>query len=527
MKMYGERSNGKHHGVVLTKASVVEKMLDLVDYVPEKDLRKLRVIEPSAGEGVFTLAIIKRLYKSAIDFGFDFQHALENLEFYDIDKASMEILKTRVSSLIRELGGIPIDSLFKQGDFLLMEPQSCDLIIGNPPYVRHENIPDDQKEIYKTKYRTFTHRSDLYIPFYEKGLSLLKPNGCLSFICSNRWLKNQYGKNLRELISAQYRIQEIIDLEEVDAFEESVIAYPAITNIVNSRNKATAPYFQLSDLSSFIHFSQESQPQRELNQATTNWFARKYEHGNIRLKLASIAEQGFSIGIGVATGRDKIFIRKDFNKLVEQQVLLPILTSKGVKGDQISWQGNYLINPYEADGKLIDLDHYPKAKAYFEANREALSSRHIAKKNPENWFRTIDRVHFGLRETPKIILPDITGNKFLHIDKGEFYPHHNLYYISGKSLEELELLAAILLSDFVKKQLLEVGNKMNGGYPRWQSQNIKKLKLPILSSIPQTTSSQLIHAYKEKDFALINKLITVENISTFEVEEGQLVLFEP
>ena len=71
--LYGSRSSGKEHGVVLTKPEVVQKMLDLVGYTSDQDLRAVKVVEPSAGEGAFALPIMERLYGSSVKFSFDFE----------------------------------------------------------------------------------------------------------------------------------------------------------------------------------------------------------------------------------------------------------------------------------------------------------------------------------------------------------------------------------------------------------------------------------------------------------------------
>ena len=89
----------------------------------------------------------------------------------------------------------------------------------------------------------------------------------------------------------------------------------------------------------------------------------------------------------------------------------------------------------------------------------------------------------------------------------------------------LELLAAVLMSDFVIEQLKEIGNKMNGGYPRWQSQNLKKLRLPILDSIPENISQILIEAYRKSDQNLINSYINSSEIMMFKKPVGQTRLF--
>ena len=82
------------------------------------------------------------------------------------------------------------------------------------------------------------------------------------------------------------------------------------------------------------------------------------------------------------------------------------------------------------------------------------------------------------------------------------------------------------MSDFIYNQLLHIGNKMKGGYPRWQSQNLRKLRVPILNAIPKELKQSLLEAYWNKDIGEINSIITTDNMKTFEITEGQGVLFE-
>ena len=524
--IYGTRTNGNQHGLVLTKSSVVDFMLDRVGYRREFDLRNIQVIEPAAGDGAFAISIINRLHASSLEFDFSFQEALSNLKFFEFDWNMVNLLNERITARLNQLSvGLP-KSLITQQDFLLSVTGKCDLIIGNPPYVRHENIPEKQKIEYRKRFASFTHRSDLYIAFYEKGLSLLKHNGILSYICSNRWLKNLYGRSLRNVIRLNYTIDEIIDLEGTCPFEEVVIAYPAITTIHKSSDRKQEKYYQIHNISDLDRIDKDIQPVRTLNTRNfLNWFSydktgRKYE-----IFLDSIENQGFKIGIGVATGADKVFIRKDLESIVEKELLIPVLTSKDVKNNQLKWSGNFIINPFDNNGGLIDLNKFPRAKKYLESQKDLLVKRHVAKKNPCLWYKTIDKIIPQLTQRTKIILPDISGNIHLFIDPGKYYPHHNLYYITGPSNARLKLLAAILMSDFVKNQLLELGNKMNGGYPRWQSQNLRKLRIPVIDSIPEKTAKIIAEAYDERDYFRINSFINEKEIGNYTFSADQLKLF--
>ena len=75
------------------------------------------------------------------------------------------------------------------------------------------------------------------------------------------------------------------------------------------------------------------------------------------------------------------------------------------------------------------------------AHREKLQERHVSQKNPANWYRTIDKIYSDLLSFPKILLPDISGNRQIMIDSGHFYPHHNLYYITGQDIDKLKILS--------------------------------------------------------------------------------------
>jgi hypothetical protein len=317
-------------------------------------------------------------------------------------------------------------------------------------------------------------------------------------------------------------------MEETCPFEEDVIAYPAITTIRNSKKQTKADYYKINEIAKLRDLYKDSAITRTIDTANSiNWFSCE-SNGEVYEKfLTTIENQEFNIGIGVATGSDKVFIRKDFKSLVEQELLLPILISKDLKNNKLNWSGNYILNPFDRTGKLIDLTKYPKAKEYFEFHRTVLENRHVAKKNPQHWFKTIDRIKPSLTGQDKILLPDISGNTHLFIDNGNFYPHHNLYYVTNRDKNKLIILASILASEFIRNQLLEIGTTMNGGYPRWQSQNLKKLRIPMIDAMTQKTRDALIQAYHEKDYHTINELITADEISTYSFQFGQTKLFEP
>ena len=495
---YGLRRSGGQHGDVFTSPEVVSYMLDLVGYTANKDLSKTSILEPSCGEGEFVIEIVRRLWESSRRFGFDGKTAfLSNVFAYDIDEAKI----TSCCGRIEELGlSFPLDGNIRQSDFLTADIRSFDIVVGNPPYIRYEQIPAELLSHYKQQFHTFHYRADLYILFFEKTLRHLNPGGRHCFICSNRWLKNEYGKKLRGWITQSFRMESIVSLEKAtDAFQEDVLAYPAITLISNAKPGSTFSFSELTTISQLGENVGTLLPVPD----SADW-SSVFNRVQCDDTLVTIEEMGFMVGIGVATGADAIFISKDFPSKVEKELLLPALNARDVSGNRLQWSGQYLLNPYKPNGELINLEDYPLAAAYLLSHREALQSRHVAKKNPRKWYKTIDRIVPTLKDSPKVLLPDISGNQLIFVDDGKFYPQHNLYYITGGSLRQLQLLSAMLMSDYVKSQLLSITNCMNGGYPRWQSQYLRKLVMPDVNAIEESLADRLLGAYQAFDMTRIN-----------------------
>src|SRR5581483_9523672 len=94
-----------------------------------------------------------------------------------------------------------------------------------------EDVPDARMQAYRQACRTMTGRSDIYVGFFETALSTLRSAGRLGFICADRWMRNQYGRLLRRLISDSYDLEFVMSMHDVDAFDTQVAAYPAITVI--------------------------------------------------------------------------------------------------------------------------------------------------------------------------------------------------------------------------------------------------------------------------------------------------------
>jgi adenine-specific DNA-methyltransferase len=168
-----------------------------------------------------------------------------------------------------------------------------------------------------------------------------------------------------------------------------------------------------------------------------------------------------------------------------------------IRGGSVEWSGRHLVNPWK-DGKLVDLDSYPKLAAYYDEHRLRVRGRHVSKARPSTWYRTIDRVDPELLDRDKLLLPDMKAAAHPVLDVGAHYPHHNLYYVVSDTWD-LEVLGGILLSDIANLFVGAYCVKMRGDTYRFQAQYLRKIRVPDPSQISKDDASELRQAFRERN----------------------------
>jgi hypothetical protein len=325
----------------------------------------------------------------------------------------------------------------------------------------------------------------------------------MSFICPDRWLNNQYGKPLRLTIKDNYSYRGIVRLENINPFYENVNAYPIIVTIQNARNRSM--YFYTANSMQSLNFSSIKRSAKKIDAINNDG---ELVLSDMNKNLFAIEDLGFKIGIGVASGADKIFLIDKEKNNIEDEVLVPLITRNDVNGKDIDWKNSYIINPFDAKtGDLIDLLQYPVLSNYLNSNKDKLMKRYIANKNPNNWYRTIDKIDLDLIARPKLLIPDISTKNVIYLDKGHYYPHHNFYYIIGNSLSDLLILRAFFSTNFVNKQIMEKCTIMNGGALRRQAQTLRKIKIPNIQSLPEELKNRIMDSYRSENIRLLESLI--------------------
>jgi adenine-specific DNA-methyltransferase len=527
------------HGVVYTRPWVADLVLDLAGYVPEENLVDMIAVEPSCGSGEFLEPMIRRLSSSCRRQERSLQDCMGSIMAFDLSSAAVSESRERAESVLVECGWSMdasrriAHSWIRDADFLL-DPDldmlrlggGVDFVVGNPPYVRLESIDQTVAEVYRKRYETMIGRADLYVGFFERALEMLAPGGVCTFICADRWMLNQYGARLRKLItSGGFSVEAVVEMHRADAFQDEVLAYPAITAIRRADKQGKVLVARVDRESRSISALPEAARQvrskenpesaslvapRATHVVVDQWFAGSDPWPCVspdRLKLLKRLEKEFppledpdtgtKVGIGVATGADKVFLTNDPN-LVEESRLLPLALAKDTMHGVLEWSGHYLVNPWDADGSLVDLELYPGLCRYFGAHAAILKERHVSRKKPSHWYRTIDKVNYSLTERPKLLIPDIKSTAHPVYDSGEYYPHHNLYHVTSEGWD-LKVLGGLLLSEVGQFFVECYAVRMSGGYLRFQAQYLRRIRVPHLKELDPRLAQEFAGAFEARD----------------------------
>lgn len=517
----------EERGAVFTRREVVEFILDLMGYTADKPLHEFRFLEPSFGEGEFLLAATERMIQAwkHIEKETDCFECLNgSVRAVELHEASFATTRCKIVSLLTEKVTSPTvaeriaDRWFVNGDFLLTPLEGeFDYVAGNPPYLRQELIPASLIAEYRMRYETIFDRADIYVPFIERSLSLLSKSGVLGFICSDRWMKNRYGKRLRRMIADGYHLRTYVDMADTPAFEKNVLAYPAITIIGREKTDITRAAYRpeisggsLRRLAGNLLAKDSPGTQGDVRELTDvaagsePWILECREELALVRKLErnfpAIEETGCRVGIGVATGADKVFIGRYDDLDLEPDRKLRLVTTRDISSGEIRWGGLGVVNPFAERGGLVNLNEYPKLNRYLEKHKEEIVRRHVARKSSSNWYRTVDRIYPELAKRPKLLIPDIKGEAHIVYEGGGLYPHHNLYFVTSDEWN-LKALQGVLLSGAAGFFVSIYSTRMRSGYLRFQAQYLRRIRLPRWRDVPDGIKRILIDSTEKKDAA--------------------------
>jgi methylase of polypeptide subunit release factors len=526
-------------GEVFTKPEIVSFMLKTSGITDSILNKETHILEPSCGEGEFVVAVAKELCHQLISTNVKpTANSFINL-IYAFDISSKSIVKAKHNTVkvlqkvfTTEEAIELVDNWFIHEDFLLFSHQQLYThVIGNPPYVRIENIPEELLKAYRLKFSTMKQRADLYIAFYEKSLSLLKGKGILSFICTDRWTKNRYGSPLRELISKHYQLDFFVDLYGQDAFQSDVLTYPAITQISRQKHRKTIIAHNPPIDDEFSLVIQRALKaditaltisiRKDVVSGGAPWLFGSPDELSLIKRLEKeyplIESVGCKVHIGAATGNNKVYLVGDID--IESSRKIPLIRAADIKKKVFIESGLFIINTYDNDG-VIDLGQYPLLEAYLLENKDSLSSRHVAKSSPKHWYKTIDRVYPQRAKSEKLLIPDIKSELLVFYEEGKYHPNNSMYYICSKTWN-IRALEAVLMSGIGQIFVQTYSTKVAGGNLRFQAQHLRRIRLPEWGTLSTELQNKLINAGVNQDITQAKELVC--RLYNFNEKEKQII----
>jgi len=519
-------------GLFQTKPWVARFILDLINFKESFPIEYCSVLDPGCGNGVFLIEALKRSFSRALLLKIDINLWVKNITKlfvgYEINQKMCEEARYRVYNFLTSEVGISkflAESAAKciviQGDFLKWKPKmKYDIIVGNPPFVRYDNIDKKYIKWLRDHYSCFRGRADLCIPFIQHSLELLSEKGKIAFICTNRFTLCEYGKFLRDLITKKYSITKIVDFTKIKPFDSPVSTYPWIFVFENKTDRKVL-FSQISN--SYLHESSFSISKISWRKIDRNYFSkdpwRIPEKNLVKLwddvkKINSMQlgdpEFGINIKVGIATGADSVFINPPTKAQVERELLVPILLSRNLKESRNICKTDLLLNTWDPNNSdvLIKLEDWPKASRYLTEHKAKLESRYIAKKNPEQWYRLIDRLNLEIIKKEKLVFPSLRRRLEVYFDKGTCIPHHNCYYATKKGRGGPSLLAigAILSSNIVNCLASVLAIKFNGRASRLLKSSFLEIPMPEPKLIIER-QSELESSFLKNDTEKIDTLV--------------------
>ena len=421
-------------------------------------------------------------------------------------------------------------SSFFDPEWMFGVADGFDIVIGNPPYIQLQNNGGELAKLYEgCGYFTFARTGDIYCLFYERGWQLLKKDGHLCYITSNKWMRAVYGEKTRDFFANKTNPLLLIDFAGVKIFESATVD----TNILlisrsNNQHKTTCAITNKQNKDSVKNLSDFVQQQNSVCDfgSSDSWVVLSPIEQSIKKKIEAVGtplrDWNINIYRGVLTGCNEAFIintekrdeilancQTDDERTRTAELIRPILRGRDIKRYGYEWAELWLIATFPS--RHYSIDEYPAVKQYllsFGIERlEQTGKTHIVngekvkarKKTHNKWFETQDSISYWEDfSKPKIVYMEIQTD-----NEKEGYPFPcfsydnsnkivlNTAYIISSNTEDVRFILGVINSKMGRFLTKLYVSQLQERQFRMLAQYVKNFPIPKL---PQNEIDYIIKA---------------------------------
>ncbi|GAA8130094.1 class I SAM-dependent DNA methyltransferase [Helicobacter pylori] len=447
-----------------------------------------------------------------------------------------------------------------EGDFL-----GFDCIIGNPPYIRQEQIKP-LKPLLEKQYQDFYNSTaDIYTYFFALSYHLLKEKGFNAFITSNKYARAKYGAQLRGLLLKKTTIVSYMELNALKVFESAAVDTSIMSFIKQTpHEECEFNYYEPTPNDKDDLKSTPSLSMKQNALSTESFIFANATLLDLRDKIESVGTRfkdwDIQIYRGILTGANEAFIiptekREEILNACKTQeerertdaLIKPILRGKDIKRYSYEWAGEWVINTHNGytsalKSKIppVDIEKYPAIKAHLDSHFDTIATRSDQGDTP---YHLRNCAYLEDFEKEKIVYSEIVQEPRFYLDSGEcelgyFYAEATSFILTGEHLRlSLGMLHSKLIT-FAFKTFYAGGGLGESGY-RYKKAFIERLPIPKITPQNQelarkiTDCAKAILQAKEKDpkantqelekeiDALVYQLYNLTDEEIKIIEEGQ------
>lgn len=383
-----------------------------------------------------------------------------------------------------------------------------DVVIGNPPYLRVQGLRENyekESKLYEQTFRCATGRFDFYILFMEKGYTLLKRNGILSFIQPHKFINADFGVGIRKFIYENKALRYLVHFGSEQVFGKASV-YTCITGLSHGNKEFCFAQVDPKKIEDGVQFKKLDE---EILASTEKWNIAVSDDNRIldKLNLLPLRVKDIFKGIfqGIVSGDNKSFYLENCNEngdyiegfsaatesrvKIEKEICKQIFTGKTISRYELTDKNTRIIYPYHlVGGKSVFYtekelkENFPRCYEYFSSIKQRLSSRGTASMKYPIWYALWNARNIQNLTAKKIFTPDICyGSSMVYDDVGYFH-NDTSYGLILKNPEEQMYKAylAILNSSITWYFLQKTGTSLRGGYFRFKTKYLEPFPLPVL-----------------------------------------------